>query len=197
MTSEQVFVAFVALVALQRVAELRLSRRNERWLRERGAQEHAPGHFRAMQLLHTLWFVSSILEVTLLRPLFQTWLAVPAALCFGAGQCLRYAAIRSLGTRWSVRIWTLPGAPPVARGVYRYLRHPNYLGVVLEIAALPLIHSAWRTALLFSVANAALLVVRIRKEEQALSGNGGYDESLGPLPRLWPSFRGVRAGGSA
>lgn len=189
MTSTQLFVGFVVVVALQRLAELRLSRRNEQKLRELGARECAPGHFVAMQLLHTLWFASILLEVTWLRPSFQLWVAVLAALCFGVGQCLRYAAMRALGERWTVRIWILPGAAPVARGIYRYLRHPNYLGVVLEIAALPLMHSAWRSALVFSLANAALLAVRIREEERALSGNGGYDEALGPLPRLWPRFR--------
>jgi len=189
MTTSQVFVAFVALVALERLAELRLSRRNESQLRKLGACEHASGHFIAMQLLHTLWILSIVLEVTLLKPPFQLWVGVPAALCFGIGQCLRYAAIHALGGRWTVRILTLPGAAPVTQGVYRYLRHPNYLGVVLEIAALPLMHSAWRSALVFSLANAVLLTVRIRKEERALSGNGGYDEALGLLPRLWPSFR--------
>jgi methyltransferase len=188
-TSQLFFLVFVALVALQRLAELRLSRRNEKQLRKLGAREHAPGHFVAMQLLHTLWLVSVVLEVTLLRPPFQPWVSVPAALCFGIGQCLRYAAIKALGGRWSVRILTLPGAAPIAQGVYRYLRHPNYLGVVLEIAALPLMHSAWRSALVFSLANAVLLVVRIREEERALTGNGGYDEALGPLRRFWPSFR--------
>jgi len=188
-TSQQLFVAFVGLVALQRLAELKLSRRNERQLRELGASEHAAGHFIAMQLLHTLWLVSVVLEVTLLRPPFLPWVSAPAALCFAIGQGLRYAAISALGGRWCVRILTLPGAAPVANGVYRYLRHPNYLGVVLEIAALPLMHSAWRSALVFSVANAVLLVVRIREEERALTGNGGYDEALGPLPRFWPSFR--------
>lgn len=189
MTTREAFVAFVVLVALERLAELRLSRRNERRLRQLGAREHAAGHFVVMQLLHTLWLVSSVLEVTWLRPPFQLWVSVPAALCFGAGQCLRYAAIHALGGRWSVRVLTLPGAAPVARGVYRYLRHPNYLGVVLEIAALPLLHSAWRSAVVFSLANAALLAVRIRKEEQALRRNGGYEDALGRLPRLWPSFR--------
>ena len=189
MTTSQVFVAFVALVALERLAELRLSRRNESQLRKLGACEHASGHFIAMQLLHTLWILSIVLEVTLLKPPFQLWVGVPAALCFGIGQCLRYAAIHALGGRWTVRILTLPGAAPVTQGVYRYLRHPNYLGVVLEIAALPLMHSAWRSALVFTLANAVLLTVRIRKEERALSGNGGYDEALGLLPRLWPSFR--------
>jgi methyltransferase len=189
MTTSQAFVVFVVLVALERLAELRLSRRNESRLRELGAREHASGHFIVMQLLHTLWLVSIVLEVTLLRPSFQLWICVLAALCFGMGQGLRYAAIHALGGRWTVRVLTLPGAAPVTRGIYRYLRHPNYLGVVLEIAALPLLHSAWRSAVVFSIANAVLLAVRIRKEEHALSENGGYDEALGPLPRLWPSLR--------
>ena len=189
MTTEQIFVAFVVLVALERLAKLRLSQRNERQLRKLGAREHAAEHFIAMQLLHTLWLVSVVLEVTLLRPPFQLWVGALAALCFGVGQCLRYAAIHALGGRWSVRVLTLPGAAPVAKGVYRYMRHPNYLGVVLEIAALPLMHSAWRSAVIFSLANAVLLAVRIRKEEYALRANGGYDEALGPLPRLWPSLR--------
>ncbi len=189
MTTSLVFVVFVVLVALERLAELRLSRRNERQLRELGAREHASEHFIVMQLLHTLWLVSIVLEVTLLRPPFQLWVSASAALCFGMGQCLRYAAIHALGGRWTVRVFILPGAAPVTRGIYRYLRHPNYLGVVLEIAALPLMHSAWRSAVVFSLANAVLLAVRIRKEEHALSANGGYDEALGRLPRLWPSLR--------
>jgi methyltransferase len=189
MTTSQVFVLFVVLVALERLVELRLSRQNESQLYRLGAREHAAGHFIAMQLLHTLWLVSIVLEVTLLRPSFQPALSAVAALCFGLGQCLRFAAIHALGARWTVRVLTLPGTAPVTRGIYRYLRHPNYLGVVLEIAALPLMHSAWRSAVVFSLANAGLLFVRIREEERALSQNGGYDEALGRLPRLWPSLR--------
>jgi methyltransferase len=189
MTTQQLFVALVLLVALQRLGELRLSRRNEQRLREQGAREHAPGHFRVMQLLHAAWFACIILEVTWLRPPLQPWVCASAALCFGLGQALRYAAIQALGERWTVRVLTLPGAAPITRGIYRYLRHPNYLGVVLEIAALPLLHSAWRSALVFSLANGALLYVRIRSEERALSRNGGYREALGALPRLVPTFR--------
>ena len=189
MTTDRIFVVFVALIAAERLGELRVSRQNERRLRELGAREHASEHFIFMQLLHTLWLVSSVLEVTLLRASFQPWVSALAALGFGVGQCLRYAAIHALAGRWTVRVLTLPGAAPVTGGIYRYLRHPNYLGVVLEIAALPLMHSAWRTAVVFSLANAALLAVRIRKEELALHENGGYAEALGRLPRLWPSLR--------
>jgi methyltransferase len=84
------------------------------------------------------------------------------------GQSLRYAAILSLQWRWTVKIMTLPGLPLVRRGIYRYLRHPNYLGVVLEILAVPLLHTAYLTAILFSLANGLLLSVRIKTEDQAL-----------------------------
>jgi methyltransferase len=92
-------------------------------------------------------------------------------LIFVIGQSLRYAAIRTLGRRWTVRIVTLPDAPLVRSGIYRYLRHPNYLGVALEIAAVPLLHTAYLTAILFTLANACLLAVRIRAEERALGIN--------------------------
>jgi methyltransferase len=150
--------------------------------------EHAPRHFRAMQLLHGSWLLSMLLEVCLLRPAFQVWLAVVSLLVFFVGQGLRLSAMRALAWRWSVRIFTVPGLDPVTGGIYRYLRHPNYLGVALELAALPLVHSAWRTALVYSVLNAALLCVRIRAEERALAESGNYRESFATLHRLWPRW---------
>ena len=112
-----------------------------------------------------------------------------ALLVFVTGQVLRLSAMRTLGWRWSVRIYTVPSMKPVATGIYRYLRHPNYLGVALEIAALPLVHGGWRTALVYTVLNAGLLAVRIKAEERALEQGGGYRESFERLPRLWPRLR--------
>jgi methyltransferase len=169
MLSQWLFSGLVLLVGLQRLAEVRLSRRHEAILRRFGAREHASGHFPLMAGLHALWLPATLLEVWLAARPAELWLSVLAGALFIAGQCLRYAAIYSLGTRWSVRIYTLPGAPRVETGIYRYLRHPNYLGVVLEIAALPLMHSAWISAVVFSLANAALLRVRVREEEHALA----------------------------
>lgn len=188
MLSEDLYCVLVVVVALQRSAELRVSRRNEQYLRGLGAVEHARGHFRAMQLLHGTWLASCVLEVKLLHPAFQGQLALAALLVFATGQGLRLSAMRSLGWRWSVRIYTVPSMQPVTTGVYRYVRHPNYLGVALEIAALPLVHGAWRTALVYTLLNAALLVVRIKAEERALEQGGGYRESFGMLPRFWPRF---------
>lgn len=189
MLSQNCFLLLVLLVAAQRSAELRLSRRNEARLRAYGAREHAAGHFVIMQLMHGAWFASMLLETKLLRTPFRPWLALAALLVFGVGQALRISAMRALAGRWTVRIFVLPEAPPVTRGIYRYLKHPNYLGVVLEIAALPLVHSAWRTALVFSIANALLLWWRISAEERALDANGTYRASFAGLSRFIPHFR--------
>ncbi|MBI5709118.1 MAG: hypothetical protein HZC42_02280 [Candidatus Eisenbacteria bacterium] len=152
---------------MQRLAELRLSARHERTLRARGAVEHGRAHFPLLVGLHALFPLALAGEVTLLGArhgaLWPLWLGL-----FAAAQALRYSAIRALGTRWSVRVWALPAEPPLARGPYRFLRHPNYLAVVVEFAAAPLMFGAWRTALAFSAFNALALAVRIPVEERAL-----------------------------
>jgi methyltransferase len=109
-----------------------------------------------------------LLEVFAGRRKFHSRLAALAFGVFAAGQALRLIAIRTLGWRWSTRVMTVPGQPPVRRGIYRYIRHPNYLGVALEILAAPLLHSAYLTSATFGVANLLLLRDRIRREEQAL-----------------------------
>lgn len=172
--SRALFAAFVALLAGQRLWEVRLSRQHEARILTQGGREHAPGHFRVMQLLHTSWFVAMLVEVFGWRRPFKPILAAAALPVFLLGQALRYAAIRTLGERWTVRVMTLPGQPPVTQGIYRYLRHPNYLGVALEIAAVPLLHTAYITSFIFSLANALLLAVRIRAEEAALEVDNGY-----------------------
>jgi methyltransferase len=111
-----------------------------------------------------------------------------ASLAFLAGQTLRYAAIHTLGERWTVRVMTLPGAKPVSQGIYRSIRHPNYLGVILEIGAVPLLHSAYLTAISFSIANALLLAWRIQTEEAALKEQNNYDQVFAGRPRFLPKL---------
>jgi methyltransferase len=105
-----------------------------------------------------------------------------------AAQALRYWAIASLGERWNVRVIVEPGIPVEVHGPYRYLRHPNYVAVVLEGLAVPLVHGAWLTALAFSVSNAVLLAVRIRCEERALGTHCAYAARLGGRSRFVPSL---------
>lgn len=157
----------VAFVGLQRLLELRLSRRNERRARARGAVEYGAGHYPWMVVLHVLWLLSTLIEGLLRGPAFPVYWPVPLAL-FLLVQPLRYWAIFSLGERWNTRVLVVPGDRLVGRGPYRYLSHPNYVVVFVEILTFPLIFGAWITALVFSMLNAALLYVRIREENLAL-----------------------------
>jgi methyltransferase len=164
------FTGLLALVVLQRLLELSVARRNREWLLTRGGHEIGAGHYPAMVALHTLFLLSCLTEVWLAERPFLPPLAVAMVAVLLLATGLRYWAIRTLGHRWTTRVIVLPGAPRIASGPYRFLRHPNYLAVVLEIAALPLVHTAWLTASVFTVANAAVLTVRIRVEERGLRG---------------------------
>jgi methyltransferase len=172
------FVGFVAALGLQRLFELRLSRHNDRQTLQRGGREHAPGTYRWILALHSAWFAAMLLEVFAGRRKFRPRLAALALGLFAAGQVLRLAAIRTLGPRWSTRIMTVPGTAPVQHGIYRHIRHPNYLGVELEILAVPLVHSAYLTSAVFGAANLLLLRDRIRREEQALEDTSRHRDHL-------------------
>jgi len=162
------FTGLLALVVLQRLGELALARRNRDWLLARGGREIGAGHYPAMVALHTLFLLSCLAEVWLARRPFLPSLAFAMVAVLALATGLRYWAIRTLGRRWTTRVIVLPGAPRIESGPYRWFPHPNYLAVVLEIAALPLVHTAWLTAAVFTVANAVVLAVRIRVEERGL-----------------------------
>ena len=168
------FLGFVAALGVQRLFELRLSRRNEKRMRQRGGREHAPETYRWIVGLHAAWFTAMLLEVFAGRRKFHPRLGALALSLFAAGQLVRLTAIRTLGWRWSTRVMTVPAEAEVRHGIYRYLRHPNYLGVELEILAAPLLHGAYLTSAVFGVANALLLRARIRREEQALEEEYRY-----------------------
>ncbi|HEX4953783.1 MAG TPA: isoprenylcysteine carboxylmethyltransferase family protein [Thermoanaerobaculia bacterium] len=172
------FTALIVLVALQRLAELAVSKRNTARLLARGAREAGASHYPSMVALHTAFLIAAPLEVWLLsRPFVPALAALALALSLAAG-VLRTWVIRTLAGRWTTRVIVLPGAEPVTSGPYRFLRHPNYLAVVTEIAALPLIHTAWLTALLASLGNALILRERIHVEEAALSETSNYREAF-------------------
>lgn len=186
MESRIAFTMIVLLVALQRLGELRRSARNEAQLRAVGGIEHAPAQMKWMRGLHASWLLAMPVEVWWFRAPFIPALAASAMLVFGLGQCLRMLAIRELGARWTVTIMTVPGEEARSTGPFKYIRHPNYLGVALEIAALPLIHGAWVTALIATLGNAILLRARIRAEESALRAQSHYEERLGARARFVP-----------
>jgi methyltransferase len=159
--------AFLLFLVLERALELWMSARNSRRLFARGAREHGREHFPLLVALHTAFPLALVAEVLWLgaRPgqLAAAWAAL-----WAIAQVLRWTAMRSLGERWNTRVIVLPGAPLVTSGPYRWLRHPNYVAVAIELLAGPLAFGAWRTALLFSIANLLALRVRIRCEDRAL-----------------------------
>lgn len=187
--SRLLYTALVGVVALGRLVELRIAGRNLRSLLARGGVEIAPEHYRWMVLLHTLFLAACPLEVWLLGRAFFPALGAVMLVLLVLAAGLRWWVVATLHGRWTTRIVVLPGVTPVTGGPYRFLRHPNYLAVILEILALPLIHTAWITALVFSLANALLLRVRIRAEEEGLARLSDYESAFADRPRLVPGGR--------
>ena len=169
MSSEVLFTLLVVAVGLERVAELVVSKRNAAWAFERGGVERGFGHYPVMVVLHTGLLVGALVEVWVRRPDPPSALAWSMLALVVLSQALRWWCITTLGRRWNTRVIVVPGLPLVSGGPYRFIPHPNYVAVVVEGAALPLVGSAWITAVVFTVCNAALLTVRIRVEDQALA----------------------------
>jgi methyltransferase len=160
-------VLILALVTAQRLAELIVSRRHTRALLARGAYEVGAGHYPLIVAVHAAW-LASLWWLAPGRPVL--W---PLIGLFVLLQGARLWVLATLGERWTTRIIVVPGAPLVARGPFRFVRHPNYLVVIAEIALLPLAFGLWQVALIFSLLNAAVLTVRIRAEEKALDTAAG------------------------
>jgi methyltransferase len=189
MVTRILFAVLLACLGLQRLAELRLSQKNEKIILSRGGREHVPGQLDWMKTLHIAWFGGMLIEVFWSQRPFIPALSLAALLLLAAGQLFRYVAIRTLGWRWSVRVMTLPNAAPVQMGIYRYIRHPNYLGVLLEVIAVPLVHTAYVTAACSVLAFGVLIRFRIREEEKALAKTSNYQEVFQGLPRFLPFRR--------
>jgi methyltransferase len=155
-------VTLLAFVTLQRLGELLLSYRNTRHLLQRGAIEVAPGHYGLIVALHSAWLIG-LWGIGWDQPINLGWLG-----CFIGLQAARVWVIISLGRRWTTRIIILPGEPLIRSGPYRYLRHPNYLVVIGEIAVLPLALGLLWFAGIFSLLNLAVLAIRVREENRGL-----------------------------
>jgi methyltransferase len=186
------YLALLAAVGLERLFELWLSRHNARRAIARGGIECDAGHYRFMKALHLAFLVSCAAEVILLQRAFHPALAAVMLAGAALAQALRYWSIWSLGERWNVRVIVVPGDPVVTSGPYRLVRHPNYVAVAIEGVALPMIHTAWLTALCFTIANAVLLSVRISCEERALASHTDYRAALGDRARFVPVPGGRR-----
>ncbi|MEI7544757.1 MAG: isoprenylcysteine carboxyl methyltransferase family protein [Mycobacteriaceae bacterium] len=163
------YVLLIAAVACERVAELVVSKRNLAWSRTQGGIEFGAAHYPAMVILHTGLLVGCLAEVILLDRPFLPWLGWPMLAIVVAAQALRWWCITTLGQQWNTRVVVIPGASRVSGGPYRLLSHPNYVAVIAEGVALPLVHTAWITALVFTVLNGVLLATRITTENTALA----------------------------
>ncbi len=169
MTSLTAFVVVIALVIVERLVELVVSKRNAAWSFARGGVETGERHFPVMVALHTAFLAAMLVEAFVRRPEVPPALAWSMLVLVLAAQALRSWCIATLGRRWNTRVIIVPGLPPVRTGPYRFLTHPNYVAVVVEGVALPLLHGCWITAAVFTVLNAALLRVRLRVENAALA----------------------------
>jgi len=174
------YTVLIVVVAAERMAELAISRRNLAWARARSGREYGFGHYPFMVLLHTGLLLAALVEAqhrAFIPALGWSMLGVVVL-----AQALRWWCITVLGPRWNTRIVVVPGLPLVARGPYRWLRHPNYVAVVLEGVALPLVHTAWMTAAVFTIVNAGLLRVRISAENAAIAQ--ALAQALPPPPAM-------------
>lgn len=180
------FWILLAFLFAQRVTELLIARRNEKWMKDQGAYEVGAEHYKWIVAVHTGFFISLFVEVKLFEAQPASWWLIPFVFFAGA-QILRFWALFSLGRYWNTKIIVLPGANVVESGPYRFLRHPNYVIVAVEIFMIPLVFQAYVTAVIFSVANAVVLLrVRIPAEEQALKNVTNYREATRGRPRFHP-----------
>lgn len=182
------YLAIVGAIGLERLGELALSRRNAARTLRRGGMEFGRRHYPWMVGVHVAFLVACPLEVFALGRPWVPALAAAMAVVLVAALALRYWAIATLGERWSTRVVVVPGEPAITAGPYRFVRHPNYLAVILELVALPMLHTAWLTALLASAANAVLLRTRIVVEEAALRQASDYAARLAGRPRFVPGL---------
>ncbi|MEV8464937.1 MULTISPECIES: isoprenylcysteine carboxyl methyltransferase family protein [Streptomyces] len=171
-------LVLVGAVCCVRLVELCVARRNTRWAAAHGGVEYGRRSYPVAIFLHTCLLLGILLEVALAHRPFVPVLGWTAVAVLVLVQAVRGWCMHALGPRWNTRIIVIPGLPPVHHGPYRYLRHPNYTAVVLEGTALPMVHTAWLTAVLFTSANTVFLAYWTRLEERALRLNAGSGGSL-------------------
>jgi methyltransferase len=157
------FIAFIIILITQRLTELYISRRNEKWLLSQGAVEYGHEHYPWMVATHTAFILSLIAEYYLRggEPMSLTFLALFMLLLL-----VKFWILVSLGTYWNTKIYRIPGSAPVRRGPYKFFKHPNYVDVVCEIAIIPLVFQLYYTAIIFSILNAVMLTVRLNVENK-------------------------------
>lgn len=180
------FMIFILLVILQRLVEVGIARRNEKWMKINGAIEIGKEHYKYIVAIHVLYFVSLIIEVTYFqKEMSSIWPVF--LLFFTVAQALRVWSLLSLGRFWNTKIIILPNVSIISKGPYKFIRHPNYLVVVIEILVIPLIFNAFWTAIVFSILNIVVLSIRISAEESALMRETNYKSIFYRRSRFVPT----------
>ena len=188
------YLTLLAMVGIGRLAELRISRRNQRQLEKQGVRKVSEPHFRWMVLLHGGVLAGAAVEVTMLhRPLIPA-LAIPMAVLFVLANMLRWWVVGTLAEHWNVEVMASSRVGVVTSGPYRWVRHPNYVAVVIELFALPMMHTAWITALAGTAANLEILRRRLGVEDGVLMADASYRAAMGTKPRFLPRFCKRRPG---
>lgn len=157
------FILFISFLILQRLSELYISSRNEKWLLSQGAVQYGQSHYPYMVAMHTAFILSNIAE--------YIWgdhaeFSTTFLILFIIVLSFKFWALSSLGKYWNTKIYRIPNVYPVKKGPYKLLKHPNYMEVVCEIALIPLVFNLYYTAIVFSLLNAVMLTVRIREENK-------------------------------
>ncbi len=187
------FLALLIAVALLRGVELVISRRHQRGLEAQGISRASEPHYRWMVLLHAGILIGAALEVLVLNRPFIPLLAISMGILFVLANALRWWVIRTLGTHWNVQVMDSVSLGVITTGPFRFVRHPNYAAVFVELAALPLIHTAWITALVGSAGHVWVLSRRLAVEETVLLRNDDYRATMGHMPRFVPRLFGKDA----
>jgi methyltransferase len=182
------FLALLLAVAAMRIVELRISKRHQREMTSRGAEKAKDPIFPWMAMFHTLVLMAAAAEVVFLhRPLLPA-LAIPMLVLFVLANIIRWWVIRTLGEHWNVEVMDSTRLGVITTGPFRYVRHPNYAAVFVEMIALPLVHTAWITALVGAIAHVIVLSVRLCAEERVLFANPDYAAAMSSKPRFLPGL---------
>ena len=182
------FIALLLAVGALRIVELRISKRHQQQMTSRGATKVKDPYFLWMAMFHTLLLIAAAVEVVLLHRPFFPALAIPMFALFVAANLVRWWVIRTLGEHWNVQVVDSTKLGFISSGPFRYVRHPNYAAVFVEMVALPLIHTAWITALVGAVLHAVILSLRLSVEDPVLLSNPDYAALMGSKPRFLPGL---------
>lgn len=182
------FIALLLAVGALRIFELRISKRHQQQMTSRGAAKVKDPYFRWMAMFHTLLLIAAAAEVVFLHRPFLPALAIPMFMLFLAANVVRWWVIRTLGEHWNVQVVDSTKLGFVSSGPFRYVRHPNYAAVFIEMVALPLIHTAWITALAGAVLHMVVLSLRLSVEDPILLSNPDYAAVMGSKPRFLPGL---------